>query len=542
MRIVKRRGLSLSSVGLVCVCWWASPGSTAELDPERSVLGGSPQQFVVLDIADSEAATGWHWGQADLGVRSPISQTHPDLLAIDPTLPEAASVLEAIEVASYGLYVRLSGEPVSVVLRQERRDRRIVIEFPNTRLATEVTLSEAQLAAFGIAELRFESPESPEATNLPQVRLILELEAAAQWQAVETAVGDVVLQPSRAVTAPDAPSQPPEISPDPSPDQPNLSPAPSPASDLPPVPVAQVQAITFLADRSALQIQSDRPLVYTLDAEGSRYRLRLQNTQIGNLRPLALESSSRLLQATWEQVSEDVELVFEVAADIRVGAPIEAATGFRTAGDRLLSFPLERAAWTPGTPIPPVRQPAVGDRRLTVVLDPGHGGRDPGAVGIQGLREVDVVNEIVPQVQAILEQQGVRVVLTRTDNRTLDLEPRVQLAERVNAQVFVSIHANAISLSRPDVNGIETFHASAAGRILAIALQDSLIEATGSPSRGVKTARFYVIRRTSMPAALVEVGFVTGVDDAPRLQDRHYRSLLAQAIARGILQYIQQNL
>ena len=497
----------------------------------------------MADVTNPKVAAGWAREQVALGWRSPISPTSPVLLAIEPDTPAAPSVLEAIEVASYGLYVRLSGEPVPVVLRQERGDRRIVIEFPQTRLATEVALSEAQLAAFGVTELRLESlespgsPGSPEAMGFPQVRLTLELAAAAQWQAVETAVGDLVLQPNRAVIPQDPPSQNPDLN-----LAQNPSPEPPPAPELPPVPTAQVQAIAFVPDRSVLQLQSDRPLVYTLDAEGSRYRLRLQNTQIGTLRPLALEGSSRLLQATWEQVGNDVELVFEVAADIRVGAPIEAATGFRTAGDRLLSFPLERAAWTPGTPVPPVRQPDVGDRQLTVVLDPGHGGRDPGAVGIQGLREVDVVNEIVPQVQAILERQGVRVVLTRTDNRTLDLEPRVQLAERVNARVFVSIHANAISLSRPDVNGIETFHASAAGRILAIALQDSLIEATGSPSRGVKSARFYVIRRTSMPAALVEVGFVTGADDAPRLRDANYRSLLAQAIARGILQYIQQNL
>ena len=117
----------------------------------------------------------------------------------------------------------------------------------------------------------------------------------------------------------------------------------------------------------------------------------------------------------------------------------------------------------------------------------------------------------------------------------------MQVAERASADVFVSIHANAISMSRPDVNGIETFHASSAGQILAAAIQDSLIEATGSPSRGVKSARFFVIRRTSMPAALVEVGFVTGAEDAPRLEDPGYRRLLAQAIARGILQYIRDN-
>jgi N-acetylmuramoyl-L-alanine amidase len=110
----------------------------------------------------------------------------------------------------------------------------------------------------------------------------------------------------------------------------------------------------------------------------------------------------------------------------------------------------------------------------------------------------------------------------------------------VNANLFVSIHANAIDMTRPDVNGIETYY-YASGSRLASTIHNSLLQATGARDRRVRQARFYVLRKTSMPAVLVEVGFVTGAEDAPRLANAAYRQRLAEGIARGILQYIGQN-
>ncbi|MGB3309587.1 MAG: N-acetylmuramoyl-L-alanine amidase [Nodosilinea sp.] len=194
------------------------------------------------------------------------------------------------------------------------------------------------------------------------------------------------------------------------------------------------------------------------------------------------------------------------------------------------------------TPVAPPDLPTVPRGRVVVAIDPGHGGRDPGAVGIGGLQEKQVIFPISQRVAALLEAQGVVVVMTRQQDTTLDLQVRADIANRSQANLFVSIHANAISLSRPDVNGIETYHASASGRRLAATLQASMLAATGMRDRGVKQARFYVLRATNMPSALVEVGFVTGAQDAPRLADPAWRETMAQAIARGILQYIQQGL
>jgi N-acetylmuramoyl-L-alanine amidase len=161
-----------------------------------------------------------------------------------------------------------------------------------------------------------------------------------------------------------------------------------------------------------------------------------------------------------------------------------------------------------------------------------------GGVGIGGLREKDIVLPMSMEVARILEQNGIQVIMTRTTDRDLDLPPRAELANRVNADLFVSIHANAISMSRPDVNGLETFYYQT-GRQLAEYIQSSMLESFPTMNdRRARQARFYVLRKTTMPAALVEVGFVTGNYDSKILADPVQRSRMAQAVARGILRYV----
>ncbi|MFM7087424.1 MAG: N-acetylmuramoyl-L-alanine amidase [Cyanobium sp.] len=197
---------------------------------------------------------------------------------------------------------------------------------------------------------------------------------------------------------------------------------------------------------------------------------------------------------------------------------------------------------TSGQPLNPSVLPAVPRGRFRVVIDPGHGGPDPGAVGIGGLRETDVVLDVSLQVAQLLEARGVSVQLTRTSEVDLDLPPRVALANNLGADVFVSLHANALSMSRPDVNGVETFYFQGGGsRQLASLLQNRLMAvSSGSPDRGARPGRFYVIRRTTMPSALVEMGFVTGQIDAPRLADPDFRRRLAEAVSGGILDYLNR--
>ena len=189
------------------------------------------------------------------------------------------------------------------------------------------------------------------------------------------------------------------------------------------------------------------------------------------------------------------------------------------------------------TSVPTPSQPA--REQVIVVLDPGHGGADPGAVGIGGLQEKGVVLTVAQHTAAALRAQGITVQMTRQSDQTVDLQPRADLAIAARATVFVSIHANAVNMQRPEVNGLETYYYSESGRVLAAALQQQALSTMAMTDRGVRQARFFVLRRTTMPAALIEIGFVTGAADAPKLRDPRWQAQMGQAIAQGILNYLR---
>jgi len=186
--------------------------------------------------------------------------------------------------------------------------------------------------------------------------------------------------------------------------------------------------------------------------------------------------------------------------------------------------------------------PNVKENKFSVVIDPGHGGNDPGAIGIGGIRETDVVLEVSKIVEKLLSDKGVKTKLTRKDEVNLDLPPRVSFANNINSDIFVSIHANASRGKRRDINGLETFYYRGwKGRLLAKRIQKHILRVSpGSPDRGVKQGRFYVIKNTRMPAVLVEIGFLTGRLDARRLEKPAHRKRIAYAIAKGILEYLSK--
>ena len=197
----------------------------------------------------------------------------------------------------------------------------------------------------------------------------------------------------------------------------------------------------------------------------------------------------------------------------------------------------------PNNPNPqPLIQPQrrVTNGRVVVIIDPGHGGKDSGALGIGGTREKDVILPIGRRLAEILQQNGVQVIMTRDSDYFVTLPGRVQLAERANADVFVSIHANSAGASRPDVNGLEVYYYDS-GLSLARIVRSSILQSIGTlKDRGVRRARFYVLRKSSMPSILVETGYMTGREDMARLRTSAYQNKMAEAIARGVLQYLNR--
>ncbi len=197
---------------------------------------------------------------------------------------------------------------------------------------------------------------------------------------------------------------------------------------------------------------------------------------------------------------------------------------------KILAASAPAVASTPS--IPPIPQGSV-----VVVIDPGHGGRDPGAVGIGGLQEKQINTTISNRVQQQLQAAGITVLMTRSSDVFVDLDARAQYANRAGANLFVSLPANAISMSRPEVNGLETYYFSS-GERLARSIHSAVLQNTDMRDRGVRQARFYVLRYTTMPSVLVETGFVTGAEDAARFRNPTAVNQIADGIARGILNYL----
>ena len=178
---------------------------------------------------------------------------------------------------------------------------------------------------------------------------------------------------------------------------------------------------------------------------------------------------------------------------------------------------------------------------VTLVLDPGHGGRDPGAV-VGDFLEKDINLEIVSRVKALADEHpDLAPVLTRELDVYVEKTDRVQLADRVGAALYLSIHVNACDY--PEVHGVETWVDDTRASddpswILATAVQDAVVEATAARDRGIRSQQLY-LRHTSLPAASVEVGFLTCNDERAKLLDPVYQDQIAHGIVDGILTFLE---
>ena len=189
-----------------------------------------------------------------------------------------------------------------------------------------------------------------------------------------------------------------------------------------------------------------------------------------------------------------------------------------------------------------------------VVIDAGHGGDDPGKVGINGAQEKDINLQIALLVKTFLEQNGVKVVMTREDEDGLydrsasnkkvqDMKNRIALIEETDPDIVVSIHQN--SYPEEYVHGAQVFYytGSSQGKKLAEALQRQLIErADPDNTRQVKANdSYYLLKKTSVPIVIVECGFLSNQEEAEKLCAPEYQERIAWAVHMGILQYLNES-
>ncbi|QYM80078.1 N-acetylmuramoyl-L-alanine amidase [Horticoccus luteus] len=218
----------------------------------------------------------------------------------------------------------------------------------------------------------------------------------------------------------------------------------------------------------------------------------------------------------------------------------------------------------------PVLRPGADQARIprvkTIVLDPGHGGRDSGKVNPRvKVQEKTLALDTAQRVQRLLAKDGYRVVLTRSKDRFVELGDRPDLARRVRADLFISLHYNSVESGADRVTGVEVFtmtpqhqySTSDSGRdddasarqenagnandhwnaLLGYRVHGAMIEALKVPDRGLKRARWAVLRLAPCPAILIESGYLSNDAEARRIADPAYRQRIAVAIATGIRAY-----
>ena len=465
------------------------------------------------------------------GTQNSISEPGGERLSVESSAPETkaseATVVQNVQVTADGFLVRTAGSRPQINFQQSRAGDIATLDIEGATLAPGAGGQQPQTNnKHGVEKI--EVRQLP--TDPPVTRVTLRMKSSnTQWRATASSSGGIVLSPAGASV----------------PILTRSGPAAAVTRQAQGT-LARVQSIDLASNGTQLVVRTDRQVSYTSgwDQASKAYWIRVASSSLAGQIP-QLDANSPVSFTASQEDADTVVIWVQPRSGVQVGRVTRTSPqvlSLQLRSNASAQQPLTR----PSRDQPlPTRTFGTGDlpqasnRRAVVVIDAGHGGRDPGAVGIQGIQEKEIVLDISFQVARLLEQQGVQAVMTRTDDSEIDLEPRVSLAERVNATVFVSIHANAINMSRPDISGIETYYFGS-GEDLARVIHGSILQGTGASDRRVRQARFFVLRKTSMPSVLLEVGFVTGADDAARLSDPAYRSQMAASIARGILLYLQQ--
>lgn len=170
----------------------------------------------------------------------------------------------------------------------------------------------------------------------------------------------------------------------------------------------------------------------------------------------------------------------------------------------------------------------------TVVLDAGHGAHDSGTRTRRGVLEKDMALDVTLRIAPKLRAAGFRTVLTRRSDVFIPLDGRVDISEKYENAVFVSIHFN--DAGRKKVEGVESYYFSPESKQMAERMVRVLASVSGSPNRGARVARFRVLRTNHNPAVLMECGYMTTAAEALKIVQPAYREKLAEGVARGIIQ------
>jgi len=178
--------------------------------------------------------------------------------------------------------------------------------------------------------------------------------------------------------------------------------------------------------------------------------------------------------------------------------------------------------------------------KKSIVLDAGHGGKDPGKIGVNGELEKEINLQIAEKVKKLLEEKGIDVIMTREDdvnhgNKREDMNKRVEMINRSEAVFAVSIHQN--SFQDPDISGAQVFYYSGSeeGKHYAEIMQNELLKIDDNNKRQAKSNdNYYLLTKTEIPTIIVECGFLSNGEEARKLAGEEYQDVVSNAIVKGI--------
>ncbi|MDJ0735661.1 MAG: N-acetylmuramoyl-L-alanine amidase [Nostocaceae cyanobacterium] len=453
--------------------------------------------------------------------------------------------VEGLLVTGDGFFIRTSGSNPQVQINPTRDKDTVNIDIAGATLSPSLKQNHFPVNPYGVRRIQFFELD----TKPPTVRMTLQVNRNnTDWRTITSSRDGFVLLPNRASVKLPASNTPISNS--------NFRSGLSLAKNY----LGTIQAVELSNIGRQLIIRSDRNISASgsWDRSTGLYKITIPNARLPEaVKGPSLNANSPILRIRLQQQDPRTVVIYvQPALGVKIG-------NLNNIGDRFVSLELQRnrSSFTPPIALPPLLKPnpqplppiannppwqkptqslrPLPKGRVLIVVDPGHGGKDSGAPGLGGLLEKDVVLSISKRVAALLQQNGIQAVLTRDSDYFVTLRGRVDIARRQNANLFVSIHANAIG-GRPHVNGLETYYYQN-GQRLAQAVHKRILRSISTiKDRRVRQARFYVLRKNSMPAILVETGYMTGREDNPRLKNPDYQNRMAEAIANGILDYLRQ--
>lgn len=430
--------------------------------------------------------------------------------------------LRDIKVGADGLTLLINGLPQMSTSRVANPDR-IIVDLQSTVIPPWLNNSVLAMNRYGVRQIRVgQFQQSPAIA-----RLVFDLDnnSPISWQSsFDQSRGILAFRPSEQAVANSSrlPSSTPSNA--------NLR------SSLP----TTIDGLSFNG-YGQLVIQANQPITYRgrLDPTTNTYSFSIPAAQISQrLRRPVLGANSPIEQIRLNQVNDAVVISVKTIAGWQIQET--ARTNPQTIALQLTSVRQVAPASVPQSPQLQLQANSNNSSRQLVMIDPGHGGPDVGATR-NGIYEKDIAMAISQQLGGMLQRMGYSVMYTRTSDIDLDLEPRVKMADNARASAFVSIHVNSLDASSSQVNGVETYHAPNAslGKNLAESVHQQIIADTGANDRGVRSARFYVVTKTSMPAVLVETGFITNPSESAKLVTAVYQERMAAAIAKGVDQFLK---